>query len=64
MDDLTENLEALNAAYTAGELTMPEYQKEVERLTDIDSITSQLQSSKDKELAETLVSALVITIAL
>jgi hypothetical protein len=64
IDEITEAVEDLNARYTIGEITMVEYEREVNRAADINVAFSKLSHGKDKQLAETLIAALLVSISL
>ena len=64
IDEITEAVEDLNSKYTIGEITMVEYEKEVLRVADVNVALSKLSHGKDKQLAETLIAALLVSISL
>lgn len=64
IDEITEAVEELNSKYTLGEITMVEYEKEVDRVADVNIAFSKLSHDKDKQLAETLIAALLVSISL
>jgi len=63
IDDITESIEDLNTKYTIGEITMSEYEDAIESVTSMKLVDSKLSHDKDRQLAETLISALLVSIA-
>jgi len=63
IDDITESIEDLNTKYTIGEITMTQYEDEIAKVTNMETVNKQLVHGKDRQLAETLIAALLVSIA-